>query len=153
MISSLTHLDGTWDARLHDWRGVGAAIQSPPTTLPFAEGVHVLDHQLLLPAGAVLRGAGRGKTILKFTKSLADLFGVNREWSFGGGLIQAKSVSGVVIEGLTIEFPLVPAVKHHEERGWNGISVKGCTNVSVRDVEILNADTGKIAGCPSACRA
>jgi hypothetical protein len=35
----------------------------------------------------VLRGEGPGKTVLHFTRSLEDLYGPNREWSWTGGMI------------------------------------------------------------------
>jgi hypothetical protein len=58
----------------------------------------------------------------------------------------SNSVSEVGIEELTISFPVKPYKGHFSERGMNGITFKGAWNCWVKNVEILNCDSGIFMG-------
>ncbi len=63
------------------------------------------------------------------------------EW--GAALHEARPlVEEVGIEQLTIDFPVLPYPGHHNERGFNAISLAAAYNSWVRDVAILNFDNG-----------
>src|SRR5690606_23104827 len=52
------------------------------------------------------------------------------------------SVREVGIEDLTFEFPNVPYRGHFQEDGFNPIAISGAADCWVRNVRILNADSG-----------
>ena len=159
MISQLDFRLGSLHPRLSDWTGVGyRGGENPPVVLcanviEYGPGTHAIDHQLVLQSGQVLRGAGKDHTILRFTKSLYQLFGKGPwqagsdpntpGWSSGGGLIKtAYGVSEVGIEDLTIEFPAHTQKAHHYEVGYNALFLDAPVNCWIRRVRIVNADSG-----------
>jgi hypothetical protein len=57
-------------------------------------------------------------------------------------LTATQLLSEVGIEGLRIEFPQTPYGGHHREAGYNAIYLTSVTQSWVRDVTIVNADSG-----------
>ena len=72
-------------------------------TILIPAGRYVVSQQLKINrGGVVLRGEGRDKTVLIFSKSLADLLGANASWSWSGGLINFEGYdSGQSIAAVT----------------------------------------------------
>jgi hypothetical protein len=60
-------------------------------------------------------------------------------------LARTALLSEVGIEGLRIEFPETLYEHHHLEAGYNAIYLTGLTHSWVRDVTIVNADSGILA--------
>jgi len=58
----------------------------------------------------------------------------------------SNTVSDVGIEELTISFPVKPYKGHFSEKGMNGITIKGAWNCWVKNIEILNCDSGIFMG-------
>lgn len=56
------------------------------------------------------------------------------------------TVSEVGVEELSIEFPVKPYKGHFTERGMNGIAVYNSTDCWVRNVHIINSDSGIFMG-------
>ncbi len=54
----------------------------------------------------------------------------------------APTVEDVGIENLTISFPLTVYAGHHDEPGYNGITFQSVSNGWVRNVKVVNADSG-----------
>lgn len=57
-------------------------------------------------------------------------------------LAPAKTVEEVGVEGLTFKFKWEPYAGHHCERGWNAIEIQAARDCWVRDIEIINPDSG-----------
>ena len=57
-------------------------------------------------------------------------------------LTVSGQVSGVGIEGFTMEFPDVPYKGHFKEDGYNGIFLFGSWNCWVRDITLHNCESG-----------
>lgn len=57
----------------------------------------------------------------------------------------APTVQDVGVEKLTLKFPEISYAGHFNEPGYNGIYLTYVSNVWIRDVEILNADSGVFA--------
>jgi hypothetical protein len=77
------------DGRTDDTAAFLRAIQEAPDGALFIpRGRYVIQRDLRIERSRlVLRGEGPDKTVLYFTKSLTDLYGPNREWSWTGGMI------------------------------------------------------------------
>lgn len=139
----------------HDYSSVGykqgnvpIPYQKREATIRFDSGRHTINDLMLLSDGDVLRGAGRGKTILYFPKGLKGLGepcghkGVDcYDWANGVIRAQGKEIG---IEDLTIEFPLHEWCHYcgEESGGYNGIALSGCTDCWVKNVTIRNCDSG-----------
>jgi hypothetical protein len=54
----------------------------------------------------------------------------------------APSVTESGLEGLTLEFPQTPYRGHFTEEGFNGIALSGVAHCWVRDVRMVNPDSG-----------
>lgn len=71
---------------------------------------------------------------------------IRLEWNVK--LYRTGFVSEVGFEGFKIEFPESKYSGHHTEHGYNGIYLRNATHSWIRDVEILNCDSGVlIDGC------
>ncbi|KAL4448197.1 hypothetical protein ABPG75_005416 [Micractinium tetrahymenae] len=57
-------------------------------------------------------------------------------------LAPANTVEEVGVEGLTFKFKWEPYAGHHCERGWNAIEIQAARDCWVRDIEIINPDSG-----------
>ncbi|WIA31910.1 hypothetical protein OEZ86_002770 [Tetradesmus obliquus] len=90
------------DGNTDDTRAIQAALAATKQSggvLYFPPGTYKLSAQLTLDSNQVLRGAGRDRTKLFFTKSMVDLFGWGNKYKPGksnspytwlGGLIQTQ---------------------------------------------------------------
>ncbi len=86
------------DGKTDDTRALEQAVESLSGGVLFIpEGKYVLTRKIAIVHGnLVLRGAGPGKTILYFPKSLTDLYGNKpdqsgqSQWSFGPGFLDVK---------------------------------------------------------------
>ncbi len=118
-----------------------------PTTKNYGEGRHTINQIISLQSGDVLRGAGRDKTILYFSKGLKALGPLCfrsscYEWD-DGGLIVAKG-SEIGIEDLTIEFP-AHTYAHYlglTNQGFNAVTFVSCKDCWIKNVTIRNSDRG-----------
>ncbi len=108
----------------------------------------------------VLRGAGQGKTILRFPKGLRELYPIDTavtanyfSWSFALITFQGSNpnhnnsglaIEDAGIENLTIAFPDNAWVGHDfYERGYNAIGFdRFANNCWVRNVNIIGCDMG-----------
>ncbi|WP_309397905.1 glycosyl hydrolase family 28-related protein [Cerasicoccus maritimus] len=61
-------------------------------------------------------------------------------------LIFSSSLYNSGIESLTCEFPNTPYLGHFSEQGWNAIEIAAAMNCWVKDVAIINADSGIFIG-------
>lgn len=96
-----------------------------------------------------------GKTLVDFSCSVVSIgqnqitidrpvrVDVNLDWkpTFESN---APTVEDVGIENLTIHFPVTRYAGHHDEPGYNAITFQGVQNGWVRNVHIVNADSGVI---------
>lgn len=85
------------DGRTDDSDALQRAVQAGSGVLFIPQGKYVITRPIAINIGnLVLRGAGAGKTILYFPKSLSDIKGNqldssgNSQWSFGPGLIDVS---------------------------------------------------------------
>ncbi|PSC76403.1 Zinc finger CCCH domain-containing 64 [Micractinium conductrix] len=69
------------------------------------------------------------------------LYNIVPEWEVSVYSFQA-SVQHSGFEGFTIEFQLGPYPSHHQALGYNGIFTSYCANSWVRNVRVINSDTG-----------
>ncbi|MCX7001988.1 MAG: glycosyl hydrolase family 28-related protein, partial [bacterium] len=78
--------DGVHDDSLAVWKALRAATNANGSVVYFPAGTYLLSTQLVITSSKVLlRGDGTNTTVLRFTKSLRDLYG--GWWSYDGGLI------------------------------------------------------------------
>ena len=78
-----------------------------------------------------------GATVTTKEPLLHDL---RTDWQ--SALTETELLTEVGIEGLRIEFPETLYGRHHLEAGYNAIYLTGVTHSWVRDVRIVNADSG-----------
>lgn len=139
----------------HDYSSVGYGNGRIPipygkqeATHSFDSGRHTIDELILLSDGDVVRGAGRDKTVLYFPKGLKGLGepcghqGVDC-YDWANGVIRAEGKS-IGIEDLTIEFPVHEWCHYcgDKNEGYNGVSMRGCSDCWVKNVTIRNCDSG-----------
>jgi hypothetical protein len=89
----------------------------------------------------------QGRTV---TLERALPFDVRPEWSARVTRFNPR-VREVGIEDLTIAFPAKPYAGHFTERGMNAIAMNGVADCWVRNVEIVNCDSGIFLGGSSFC--
>ena len=73
---------------------------------------------------------------------LADplLIDANRDWK--PKLVRWEHLENVSLSDFTMEFPNGVYIAHHVEEGYNGIYLEGVYDGFVRNIEIINADSG-----------
>src|SRR5574341_709435 len=84
--------DGARHSRLwvtHDTAAFLRAIQDTGDGALFVpKGRYIIQRDLRIQKSRiVLRGEGPDASVLHFTRSMADIYGPNREWSWTGGMI------------------------------------------------------------------
>lgn len=148
--------------------GINSAIHSK-TTINLPAGIYNMTSVVYISgcANVILRGAvdsaGKPATELRFTKSLTNLFGNNPSASGGfgnwhgmGGLItigmnesnykdaiRTRPSNAIGLENLIISFNRL-AYNNHREDGYNAIYL-ACTNdCYVKNVNLVNFDSGII---------
>jgi len=87
--------------------------------------------------------AARGKQI-RFDRPLR--FDVRPEWKPEVCRFE-PTVTEVGVEGMTFEFPVVKYGGHFTELGYNPVTFAGVADCWLRNVRILNADSGIFAAC------
>ena len=124
------------------------SIPHKPADISYPAGRFEITDKIILQKGQVLRGAGRGKTILYFSKPLVGMgyscsMSVDAHdcWDWDGGVIEVNNGMESGIENITIEFPPHP-YSHHDGQGYNGILCRNCRHSWIKNVEIINADVG-----------
>jgi hypothetical protein len=118
-------------------------------TVSFGPGRHTLTQPITLTKG-VLRGAGVDQTTLVFPQGIQGMGHFNKcvyswkqpqngcDWSTG--VIDLRGTE-VGLEDVTIEFP-PHTYRHHEGKGYNGVTLQNCAHCWVSHIRIVNADEG-----------
>ncbi|MBT3290602.1 MAG: hypothetical protein HN380_24875 [Victivallales bacterium] len=100
-----------------------------------------------------LRGKTRISMVAKVTAMKGESvtiepplrFDIRQEWQPVVKTFE-PTVQDCGLEELTLEFPVTPYKGHFTELGRNGIAMSGVANCWVRNVEMLNADSGGFIG-------
>ncbi|GAK91360.1 hypothetical protein JCM19297_857 [Nonlabens ulvanivorans] len=67
---------------------------------------------------------------------------ISIDTTYDAQIVEWKHLENVGIEHFSIEFPMTPRVAHHVEQGFNGINLTRLYNSWVKDIVIVNADSG-----------
>lgn len=67
---------------------------------------------------------------------------ISIDTSYEAQIVEWKYLENVGIENFSINFPMSPLVAHHVEQGFNGINLTRLYNSWVKDIVIVNADSG-----------
>lgn len=115
-------------------------------------GAYLLSDSIIIRKGNIsIRGAGKGTTILLFSKGLEELYPLynigtpnQTTWSWSGAMLLFDNTTGSGIEHLTVQFPDSAYAGHNfHERAYNAIGfTNGTNNGWVNDVQMINADIG-----------
>ncbi|GAK94652.1 hypothetical protein JCM19298_227 [Nonlabens ulvanivorans] len=67
---------------------------------------------------------------------------ISIDTTYDAQIVEWKHLENVGIEHFSIEFPMTLRVAHHVEQGFNGINLTRLYNSWVKDIVIVNADSG-----------
>ncbi|MEC7519052.1 MAG: glycosyl hydrolase family 28-related protein [Myxococcota bacterium] len=126
VVADVRDFGAVGDGVTDDGAALEAAIAAAGEggTVRVPAGRYLSRRRLSLTPGVVLEGAGRGDTTLFFPEALEDVYPGERNWSFGGGFIQASGAS---------RMPELTTVVAPARRGDTRIVVADASVVSVGD--------------------
>lgn len=131
-------IDGSTDDRAAIQAALDAASAAGVGTVVFPAGTAYLGNGVHIPSGVLLRGAGKGQTILKFaagTLAGRTISGVSMNCA-----IDMTGSRGASVEKLSIDFQTNSTIANGIQFGEAGATVR-CTDCSARDCEVLGIDT------------